>query len=609
MRSLRCLSLALALVAGSAGPQEASTAAAPVDAAALLAEARAARTANKPERMYPLLQRLRDEFDGTPEAAAGALMHVQIYHSLWLGGRLVASELHDELRAAESGRWYELPEAEELRQTVRAIAVELGEWLPIDEEIERGKRGEREGFQRCGELSLTLYSRIGAGDLRAPKLLVRAAECFEVAGLWPEAASAYERYLSRYPDHELVEYGLRRFARGHMATARFAEAAEYAERYAARYPKHWEAVKFLEDAHRVRRALGQPKRALAALDRLETMFRANPPVAAEHFWARRELLTTDDAREQHYSDYLSRYGRTGPRGLRPVAEAGLGRLMWLRACGGGDLLLGTCSSLTRPLWVVDERQPRTGQPRREAPPRCSEQWMMTVVRRRAPAKKPADKAQRMFSDVTRFAWRDLARELEGLAPERMAAVADAVAMSAFFTAEPGFSEFLAALADVVVAPAGGPLDALLVRAEQLAGELEPQYEALAARDDSARWSIAAAARIGQIAELRSQALLHREVPEAQRGAEARQAHCAELRERGAAHRAEAVAAYQRCVARSVSAGEFTEFTELCEASLSYLDPVRFPLAGELVGGPGAPESRPEWVGVQLEAPQQPVDPP
>jgi len=59
---------------------------------------------------------------------------------------------------------------------------------------------------------------------------------------------------------------------------------------------------------------------------------------------------------------------------------------------------------------------------------------------------------------------------------------------------------------------------------------------------------------------------------------------------------------ERCLALSVSTGTFTEFSRLCEEALYHRDSARFPRLAEFVGGPALPSSRPDAVGLWLEAP-------
>jgi tetratricopeptide (TPR) repeat protein len=477
--------------------------------------------------------------------------------------------------------------------------------------LERGKRGDPEGFQRCGEAHLAIHSRLAAGGPRAQAALFMAAQCLEAAGLWPQAAEVYERLLALYPHSQYVQQTRKYLVRGHLAVARYADAARHAERYAVLYPKDWSALDSLQIAYLARRGLGQTAQALAALDSLEAMYaRKDPERAAGIFWSRRELLTGEDERLAHATTYLERHGKHGGPDRLVVAHAVIGQSLWRRACAKG-FVFDTCASLHRgrPQFsdaggrnVLDRIAARR-RPSPPPPPPTCHALSMPRGHLYPRAQKGAEEAQRHLATALQIARRQLIRVPEDDVG-RVREFTDAATMAAVYVADRSFEELLYVLAQVSDAPDLQPVPELLARAAGLAGKLEQQYAEIVAQQTSMYWSIAAAARLGQIAETRADALLRREVPQAATDKRLLKSYCATLREQAAPLYKAARAAYERCLERSTTSGTFTDFSRLCEEALNHLDPAGFPRTPEFTNRPAGSPSRPDVIGVQLEAPRE-----
>ncbi|MBA3546970.1 MAG: tetratricopeptide repeat protein [Nannocystis sp.] len=493
--------------------------------------------------------------------------------------------------------------------TVAATTLPDG-WEAALHHRDRGARGEPDGFQRCGEAFLAIHLRAPDGP-RASTALFNAAQCLEAAYLSPAATQAYERLLALYPQSEHAWKTREYLVEIYLAIARFDDAARHAERYAKLYPKDFRTEDMLRAAYRVRVGLGQKDRALAALDALEQgLRRDNPERAAQFFWMRRELLTHDDERLEHAMTYLERHGKTGGLDRRIVAEATVGQLLWRRACAKG-LDFDLCAAVGRGPPEFSDQGRRSGSDRIVArrrpssspapPPTCSE---LSITRGALfpRAQKDSVEAQRWFAEVLQGARRRIMIPED--ASERRRAFADAVAMASVYIANRGFEELLAVLGEVSDAPDPGRLPELLARSQRLAGELEKQYAEVIAQKTSIVWSIAAAARIGQIAEFRGDALLRREVPRTHHDKTRSRVYCATMREQAAPFYKFADAAYERCLELSITSGTFTDFSRLCEEALNYRDPVGFPRTPEYINRPGLQWTRPIVVGVQLEPPPE-----
>jgi tetratricopeptide (TPR) repeat protein len=554
-------------------------------AAELLAAARAARSDGS--KKWKPLARLLDEYDGTPEAVEAAVMVLADYRALWLKDG-DAAPLVSQLRKVEASKSYALPEAAELRRIVAANRVEVADWQAVLDHVERGERGDQAAFLRCGEAAQAIVARLAARDPRTPWILHWSAQCFEAVGQWTEAAQAYERLLAVAPDSRWTQQSIASLVEGNFAVARYDDAARRAEQYAARFPKDQRTDDYLRIAYMSRLGLGQPDRALAALDRLEEFYvRRDPERAARFHWIRREALTDDDARLRHAEQFLVRHGRSGGLDRRIVAEVTLGQLKWRRACEKAPTL-AACASLSR----GPSPQQRT----------CGDRAAVRfeVFTRDA---GQADEAQRYLASALKLAKYDVKIPVDDVA--RIDAFREALAAAAVLIADRGFDELLGLLEqvrDVHARDIRQPAD-LLARVAELAATLEQQYTQVINKQDSLAWSIAAAARIGQIAELRADALLLREIPRELTGKHA-EAFCATRRQQVAPFHAAALAAYERCLELSIASGTFTESSRLCEDVLARRDPGRFPPLAEIVAVAAEPATRVETVAVQLEAPRE-----
>jgi hypothetical protein len=116
-------------------------------------------------------------------------------------------------------------------------------------------------------------------------------------------------------------------------------------------------------------------------------------------------------------------------------------------------------------------------------------------------------------------------------------------------------------------------------------ELGAKYFAVIGTKDAAN-AIAAAARIGQVAQNASDALFTAEIPANLRPyEEAVELYCDTLMERTEALEDLTVNAFTTCLDKSTSFGWFSEWSRLCERELGQIKPDQFPTAAELHEAP------------------------
>ncbi len=544
------------------------------DASGLLTRAQAAIKEHNLTGARRPLELLVDNFDGTPEAVVGSLLLLEVLADQWTDRSASPEqtiEARDALtrRALQIGRSesYRHPAAGVLRRYVLYFALENRS--PFWWSGQEPTRVPRDLAHSCAGRYLDVLSWLAPGDEQFPNILINAAQCFEWVAMWPEAMQYAQRVLAEFPRHAAARRALTMLLRVNLGLARFADAAQLAERYAQQYPHAADAPDLLADAYQLRRGLGQQAAALADLERIETTaWRGEPERADELLQVRLEPMS-DDQRLAHLEHYLRRHDWHLAPDRRVVLEARIAGLRWKLACKTG-LHHDLCITTPRPVDSAHAPAPRCVSGSATTP---------TTVQPRDP------KAAGSLRRIARLSFpsrpfRHLERE-----QERRREFADAVAMAAVLAADQRLEAWLEARS-------ASALPQQHRRSDALARQLESTYGDIAARPDSPQASIAALARLGQLAEVQADAPV---------GSEQATNHCeaAPLVER-------AISAYTRCLDRSVATGVYTEFSRLCEAALTTHAPRRFAPLHEQFGVAGqqpALAREPRALGVQLELPR------
>lgn len=438
--------------------------------------------------------------------------------------------------------------------------------------------------------------------------------------------------------HEDVDTRLLRLIDDSQALARYEEAAELAEQFAARFPRDPRTPGVLAIAYTLRLGLGHEEQARATLAGHDATHRQGPPhLAVAFFRERLARIRYDEERLAQLQVFLARHQKDLERDERLVAEVEIARLQWRQSCYAyllGDL----CLAYNRGSWRrLDELGPGYDpdleeswdeRARRKLDPRhawksCLEGRGSVIPRHGERRKQPGEAAQRRFSAVLAAAER-VEAEIPEHESARKRAFMDAVAMAALYAADRRFEEVLALTpptklrfaVDAQLRDASDPkqrrayreqtraradslrrVQAYLLRSDALAEAVARQYEAIVADGHSTTWTIAALARLGQLADYRLDMILYG-LAWGVTDPEDRWAACgvAQVRERPLYARS--TAAFKRCLELSAASGEFNEFSEICEAALARRERSRYVRLHELVGVAEYTASRPESIGVQ-----------
>ncbi len=469
---------------------------------------------------------------------------------------------------------------------------------------------------RCGQLYREVLQRY-PGDPRLPEIMAGATACYESGGRLGAAITLGEELVRVAPTSAAGIEELRRVGARYARVGYFQSAAEHFERFAAATRDGAAAKRALGDAAFFRRGLGQDGAALGDGESYVRKFaRTAPAEAAEVMWGlrvvhRRRGRAGDAALVKHLERYLAEHAAAGGADRRVVALVELGDARWRMACPvpGVD---GACVSVVRGRATVagGGRVAR----RREgwyAGLRCGAadtRPKVTLVGRKDDGEAAAVKAWTAALAL----WDDGKLVVAGAggaggaggvggavvdAAERAgreAALRVAVARARFGLGERAYEATLA-----VEFPEGldfrprkareslarfmswkSEREAAIVRALEL-------YRAVLKVPGAGEWAIAATARAGQLYQGLADALITAEVPRppADVGVTEVQGfvdgYCDKLGEQTPPIDALAKGELRTCLEEAGRRSTFGNWSMLCEAELSRLDPRAFPPAVEL----------------------------
>ena len=424
-----------------------------------------------------------------------------------------------------------------------------------------------------------------------------------------------------------IDGALEPAAAAHLAAGRLAEAAAAIEHGATLAdPAQAEALWL---AGEIRFGLGYSTRAVAYFSAVvRALATRSRTQAAAAFWRRRDLLRTDAERLEHARTYLRRHATVGGPERRMLAEATLGHILHAASCqrpGPGDL----CVELQRyasspplpgrPLKPTIRTRPAASVRRSELKgfiARCGVVAGLWSAGVRTPGL--AAEARSHLRRVVRLA-RDLAPTPEVLELLHAAEVRLLdPALEAFLARE--LPNDLRLYPDRGLGGSPDPADARMLVAQRrevarsqrvLAAELaaltaasvalRDRFAAIAARAGDGPAGRAAWLRIALVANHHANLLTTAGSVGGFPDQAAADRHCVDLKERYAPLVSLAKSAYERCYRLARAALDASETAALCEQRLVHLGHGEFADRAELVGPASHTASRPDVLGVQLDA--------
>ena len=482
------------------------------------------------------------------------------------------------------------------------------------EELERvGKQNtDYAKLVTCGQRYLDIYNR----NPEAPdndEVLYNAGVCFEEGKSIGAAIAAYNLLEKYYPNSKVTARAVARLGKAYGDIAYYDRASDKLEQYAKKYGGEKDAYDAMSDAVFYRKGIGDDAKAIEDTKYfIKTFGPKKPQESANAMFSltgiyekqveqaiadRKPASVVTGAEEaviKHLRDYIRQFGDKGGADRVVIAYAKIGQILWRQSCPVKEVD-GACVRIVRERAISSKKQKRVNKKgQTEQPLQCGPESKikLTVVHRDERKQKEAIQAfnaaikeydrrggktggeeagARYYYGQAKLAEADKDYEAyleikfpQGLdfdpAPERKAIAAKSLKR---------FEEWMAQKAKV-------------------GGNAKAKYNAVLAIKDPAN-SIAAFARIGQIAQVFSDALFTAEIPKNVRTGEFAdekvEAFCDALTEKAEPLETTSLDAYGICLSKSTELGWFSDWSKLCERELGQIKPEEYPTASELRGDP------------------------
>jgi tetratricopeptide (TPR) repeat protein len=498
--------------------------------------------------------------------------------------------------------------------------------LKIDSLDLEGHRAEKEGnYKECGLSMLAAAESMPESPKHAERLY-NAGNCFQNAHLIGRAIGAREELLRSHPKDPLAQKALYRIASGWYQLAFYSRAAEFYEQFATKFPGEKESVAALGNAYQFRIGLG-PEHYAKALEDLNNFVKfygdRQPQKAADVYFQMAEVYEKQgktDELVRHLTSYIAKWGSKGTPEKTLIAHFKLGEIAWKKSCPK-EGVNGACMEIKRvtatgrqkALYDINKKIKDKRKKIKEIRTQCGPPThaKITVFDRQ---KQTAKQAQDHFTTVLKL-WKSDARKIPA---ERMGLAANAAAGAAFYQAEWTYEDFLR-----VKFPEGldfqtptqydskrkaeakkkksaestkkflSYMTEKAKLAEKLAGtsaDKKGAYDRVV-EYKVAHWTVAAAARIGQVWSNFVDQLYTAEIPKELKevdewGNRPREIFCDKLVDTGEPIESKAVGAYDLCLKAATQQSWFNEWSTLCEVELNQMQPSEYPLAAEAKPDPG-----------------------
>ena len=477
---------------------------------------------------------------------------------------------------------------------------------------QEGTRNEKRGdAKECGRSFLAAAEALPTHRRHAERLW-NAGQCFQNAHLVGQAVKAWDALIKAHPQHDLAKRALYRIGAGYQQLAFYERASDNYEAFAKRYPGEPPARTALGNATVFREGLQQAREALADMDAYVDLYGArNPQDAAGVFFQKAEVYEAqnrvDDLRA-HLRAYLERWGKRGGLDRQVQAHFRLGELAWNVSCAhaseDGACLRVDRLTQTRSREVIETANRRLGRSKRT---QCGPATKSKIVMfdRNRPQASAAEEHFRAAIDLWKAG--DSSNPIAGPdADARRASAAYAAAGAAFYLAEKDYEDLLhvkfpqsldfsdptrvhnpqrrAAVAKKL-ADSKKRFAGYLDEKSRLLEQTRLRYvEVFKLRQ--AQWTIAAAARVGQLhqdfAGQLYTAEIPRDLPETdQWGNHPRDLYCEQLEEQAEKVETKAVEGFRACLDAATHQSWFNTWSRVCERELNQLQPVEFPVASEV----------------------------
>jgi tetratricopeptide (TPR) repeat protein len=440
----------------------------------------------------------------------------------------------------------------------------------------------------CGNAYLDIYNTNPEAK-ENDQVLYNALVCYHDGKSVSAAILAFNTLQRFYPESKLMPRAVGRIGKAYGEVAFYEKSAEKLEEYAKKYAGETDAYAAMSNAVFYWKGIGKDDKAIDDTKYFVKMFgKQKPEVAANAHWSLAtvyEKQGDSDALVKHLREYVAKYGAKFGGDRLVIAHAKIGQALWAQSCPV-KLVDGACLEVKR------ERAFTFRGARGHLQEQCgpTSKTKLTVKRRDERLVRDAmaafAKAKSEYESRNGKTGGDEAGARYFYAQSRLA-VADGAFEDYLAMAFPQGLDF-DPKQPAIAARSGKRFDAWLADKTKTGAKARAQYEDILGVKDAAT-SIAAAARIGQIAQNMSDALYTAEIPKDVRSgpyAEDKiEAFCDHMTDVATPLEARSLDAFRTCLTKSTELGWFSDWSKLCERELGQIRPDEFPTASELRGSP------------------------
>jgi TolA-binding protein len=472
-------------------------------------------------------------------------------------------------------------------------------------------------YKECGRSMLASAESLPDHPKHAERLW-NAGQCFQNAHLVGQAIKARQALIAAHPKDPLAQKALYRLAAGYHQLAYYTKAADLYEDFANKFPGEKKSTDALGNATTFRIGLGEGDKAKADMESYVKFYGTRDPLsAAGVFFQKADVYEKEKdmaGLTKHLTEYLSKWGAKGGPDRQILAHYRLGELAWKDSCpkaaeDGACLEIKRVTATGRQKVLADlNKKLKKGKKIREksrtqcGPPTKSK---IVLFDRN---KGAAAKGQEHFQAVLKIWGKgSAASKITGKDVEARAASANyAVAGAAFHLAEVQYEDFLR-----IKFPEGldfqqpsqydtkKKAEAKKKKSEESGKKFSTYLDSKAKQLDKARnqylevfamkqaqWTIASAARVGQIYSDFAGQLYTAEIPKDLKeqdewGNRPKEIYCDKLEDTAEPIESKAVDGFEKCLKAATDQSWYNEWSRLCERELNQMKPSEYPLSSEV----------------------------
>lgn len=550
-----------------------------------------------------------------------------------LFGEIVQKHPKNELAIYSANLWLDCLNAQGKTKEVVALVDKFLEMPELMKDPEFGKQmislksdtydmegheyEKEKNYKECGRSMLASAEALPDHPKHAERLW-NAGQCFQNAHLVGQALKARLALIQAHPKDPLAQKALFRVAAGYHQLAYYSKAAEHYEDFASKFPGEKKATDALGNATTFRIGLGESDKAIADMDSFVKFYGARKPQdAAGVFFQMGDVYEKDkkyDELAKHLETYLKKWGAQGGPDRQVLAHFRLGEMAWKASCpkaseDGACLEMKRVAATGRQKVLADlnKKLKKGAKIHEKSRTQCGPPTKSKIVLYDR-NKQLAAKAQEHFVAVLKI-WNKgaAASKITGKDVEARAGLAAyAVAGSAFYIAEVQYENFLR-----IKFPEGLDFQQptqfdskrqaetkkkkFAESVKKFTTYLDEKSKALdKARTlyldtfgmKQAQWTIASAARVGQIYMDFAGQLYTAEIPkdlkeQDQWGNRPKEIYCDQLEDKAEPIETKAVDGFEKCLKAATEQSWYNEWSRLCERELNQVKPTEYPLSSEV----------------------------